>query len=139
MAFHYVEPEVAGELGPNSVVDTSVHPPAVSRLEYRFSDWLGDGIVESFPCYIVTEELAGTITAGGLTGATLADVQVSLSPEAEELITQPLPAWRWLQITGEAFNADFGVSDDHRLVVSEAALEILRHNGLDNADIEEAD
>lgn len=60
---YYVEPEVAGELGPGSVVDSSVHPPVVSRLEYVFTDWLGDCIVETFPCYIVTADAADSINA----------------------------------------------------------------------------
>src|SRR5437870_3724604 len=92
MAFYYVEPEVAGRLGPNSVLDTTVHPPVVSRLEYEFSDWLGDGIVETFPCYIVTEDLAGKISDAAL---------------------------------------DFGLSADHRLVVSRSALSLLRRGRID--------
>jgi hypothetical protein len=139
MAHYYVEPEVAGELGPNSVVDTSVHPPAVSHLEYRFTDWLGDSVLETFPCYIVTDELAKNIAEQGLSGVTFADVEVTLSPEAEELLNVQLPTWTWFKITGEPFNTDFGVSEDQRLVVSEKALEVLRQAGISHADVEEAE
>lgn len=139
MPFHYVEPEVAGELGPNSIVDASVHPPLVSHLEYRFTDWLGDDIVETFPCFIVTEKLATHLAGTDLTGITLADVEVTLSPEAHELLTEELPAWKWLQITGIAFLNDFGVSDDQRLVVSDNALAALRNGSLDNVDLETAE
>lgn len=138
MAFHYVEPEVAGELGPGTVMDTTVHPPLVSRLEYRFTDWLGDGLVESFPCYLVTVDVAKRIEAAALRGAELADVDVTLAPEAGELMDRPLPAWRWLRVTGPAFDGDFGISDDQRLVVSDRALDILRQGELANADIEDA-
>ncbi|HKN98480.1 MAG TPA: hypothetical protein VJX10_15280 [Pseudonocardiaceae bacterium] len=136
MVFYYVEPEVAGELGPSTVMDTTVHPPDVSRLEYRFTDWLGDSIVESFPCYIVTDELGKQIQQGELDGATLDEVAVTLSPEAEELLDQPLPPWKWLKVTGQAFQSDFGISDDRRLVVSERAMDVLRQGALENADIE---
>lgn len=138
MAYYYLEPEVAGELGPGTVMDTTVHPPVVSRLEYRFTDWLGDSLVESFPCYLVTDELAGQIEEATLDGAALDDVQVTLSPEAEELLDQPLPSWKWLKITGKAFQSDFGISDDNRLTVSERAMDVLRQGTLTNADIEEA-
>ena len=84
MAYHYVEPEVAGELSPGTAMNTTVHPPVVSRLEYRFTDWLGDSIVESFPCYLVTDELGEQIQQSGLGGAALDDVEAILSPEADE-------------------------------------------------------
>lgn len=138
MAYYQVEPEVAGELGPHSVVDTSVHPPVVSRLEYVFTDWLGDCILETFPCYIVTDDAAAAISAAGLTGVAFDDVTVSLSDEAEELIDRDLPAWKWLKVTGQPLATDFAISDDHRLVISDRARDILAQGGISNADIEEA-
>jgi hypothetical protein len=138
MAYYYVEPEVSGELGPGTLMDTTVHPPVVSRLEYRFTDWMGDSIVESFPCYLVTDELAKQIQKAGLGGVALDNVEVTLAPEAEELLDQPLPSWKWLKVTGHAFESDFGVSGDKRLVVSDRAMDVLRQGRLENADIEEA-
>jgi hypothetical protein len=49
MDFYAIEPEVAGELGEGTVMDTSVHPPRVSAVEYVITDWLGDDIIESYP------------------------------------------------------------------------------------------
>ncbi|MEM6568382.1 MAG: hypothetical protein AAF957_08220 [Planctomycetota bacterium] len=46
MSFHTLEPEVAGDLGPRTVADTSTHPPAVSRLHYEFAGWLADSLLE---------------------------------------------------------------------------------------------
>lgn len=40
--FFALEPEVAGGLGPNTVMDRSVHPPRVSHLHYVFDGWMGD-------------------------------------------------------------------------------------------------
>lgn len=137
MAFYYVEPEVAGELGPGSVVDSSVHPPVVSRLEYVFTDWLGDCILETFPCYVVTAAVADSITATGLTGVAFDEVTISLSEEAEELIDGELPEWKWLKVTGTPEGSDFGISGDHRLVISDQAREVLEAGGMANADIEE--
>ncbi|CDX39985.1 hypothetical protein MPLSOD_40275 [Mesorhizobium sp. SOD10] len=50
MDHFYLEPEVSGGLGDDTVMDTGVHPPpVVARLHYEFDGWLGDVIVTSFP------------------------------------------------------------------------------------------
>jgi hypothetical protein len=40
-------------------------------------------------------------------------------------------------VTGEPESADFGISGDHRLVISDRAREVLEAGGIGNADIEE--
>ena len=52
-----VSPEVAGELGDGTVMDTAVHPPWVSRLHHRFQGWLGDDLLECFPCFLTTARI----------------------------------------------------------------------------------
>jgi hypothetical protein len=138
MNYFLLEPEVAGELGDDTVMDTSVHPPVVSRLQYVFQDWLGDEILESTPCFIVTEHLAGLIEAAGLSGYQLASVDAVLGEDAEELAGGPieLPKFQWLQLTGPAQSGDFGASSNGSLVVSERALDVLRQGALNNCDIE---
>ncbi|MFB9904392.1 hypothetical protein [Allokutzneria oryzae] len=136
MTYYIVEPEVAGDFGDNTILDHTVQPAAVTRLEYRFTNWLGDAILECTPCFIVTETLAGAISAAGLTGVAFDEVQISLSPEGEELIEDPLPAWKWLRFTGDPYRDDFGL-DKSMLVVSERSLELLREHGLEHADVEE--
>ena len=48
--YFVLKPEVAGELGEASIVDTSHWPPIVENLEYHFQGWLGDVLLASFPC-----------------------------------------------------------------------------------------
>ena len=55
--YYFIEPEVAGGWGGNTIADTSVHPPKISKLHYQFDGWLGDDLLESFPCFIVSESL----------------------------------------------------------------------------------
>ncbi|WP_112137009.1 hypothetical protein [Glycomyces dulcitolivorans] len=138
MSYYLLEPEVAGELGEDTVMDTSVHPPVVTRLQYVIQDWLGDEILESTPCFVVTEHLAGLIGAAGLSGYRFADAEVVLGEDAEELADGPidLPKWQWLQLTGTAGSDDFGASSNGSLVVSERALDVLRQGALNNCDIE---
>jgi hypothetical protein len=138
MNYYLLEPEVAGELGEDTVMDTSVHPPAVSRLQYVIQDWLGDEILESTPCFVVTEHLAGLIEAASLSGYRLASADVVLGEDAEELAGEPidLPKFQWLQLTGRPEVDDFGASANGSLVVSERALAVLRQGTLENCDIE---
>jgi hypothetical protein len=49
-----------------------------------------------------------------------------------------LPPFRWMIVDGAAFQHDFGMADDLRLVVSERALGTLRAVGIDHALVEPA-
>lgn len=54
MKFYILDPEVAGGLGTQTEIDSSVHPPLVKRLHYELDAWMGDDLVQTFPCYLVT-------------------------------------------------------------------------------------
>ena len=125
-----LEPEVAGGWGDNTVADTSVHPPVVQELEYQFDGWLGDELLESFPCFVVTKRLAGLLAEARLTGYCLAQVQVSKSEEFVDVHPETeLPEFWWLQVTG-AESDDFSLNEEHRLVVSARTLGVLRQGKL---------
>lgn len=101
MKYYFMEPEVAGGLGRNTIMDRSTHPPIVSKLHYEFDGWLGDVILESFPSYIVTDEARLNLQAVGATGAAFGAVEITVSESLRE--RQPglkLPAFVWLQVTG---------------------------------------
>jgi hypothetical protein len=133
-----VSPEVAGELGEHTEMDSSVHPPSVSRFHHRFEGWLGDELLEAFPCFLVSSDLASALEEARLAGFCLDTVEVSVSPEFLELSSTPLPEFRWLKITGEDRDADFRLTLDSRLEVSSRALEVLKKFRLDHALIESA-
>jgi hypothetical protein len=132
-----VEPEVAGGLGPETVMDMAVFPPKVEVLDYSFSGWLGDAIVESFPCFIVTMELTEKISASDLTGYTLDDTTVSFSDSIDDEVAKKIPSWKWLKVTGAAKVDDIGLTEDFILVLSEKALEIFKKYSMSNATISE--
>jgi hypothetical protein len=136
--FWSLEPEVAGELGRGSVLDASIHPPQVSRLEYRFTGWLGDELLETFPCFVVTQRLGAALVSKHLSGFCLDAVDVVASEVFKEMHPdRNLPDLRWLKVTGQAGRDDFGLSDDHSLVVSDAALRLLRAHTLSHCDFHE--
>lgn len=135
--FFTLEPEVAGNLGPGTVMDTTTHPPTVERLNYEFEGWLGDELVESFPCYLVSDHLRRLIEAARPTGCAFADAEITTSDEfAERHPDIVLPRFTWLRVTGRAGRDDFGLSAGHRLVVSARLLEAMRQSALEHCDVE---
>ncbi|WP_052518354.1 hypothetical protein [Archangium violaceum] len=120
-------------------MNTSAHPPEVSHFHHRFEGWLGDELLEVFPCFLVSSLLAKALQEAGLAGFSLDDVEVSTSPEFQELYPgRPLPEFRWLKITGKDRDADFWLTPDFRLEVSSRTLEVLRRFKMAHAVIEAA-
>ena len=134
MDYFYVEPEVSGELGANTVINRSVHPPIVKHLHYQFDGWLGDVLLESFPSFVVTDDARRNLENSHVTGARFADVEITTSDQFRELYPKrQLPTFAWLQVVGVASHDDFGTAADGRLIVSNRALEVLQQLELSNA------
>ena len=136
MRYYEVKPLVAGDLGDGTVMDTSIHPPIVSELHYHFAGWLGDSLVTSFPCFLVTEEAERALLAIGISGAVFADAEVTISEDFHRV--QPdvvLPPFVWLKVGGKAGHDDFGINQNLNLVVSERAFDVFDELGLPSADI----
>jgi len=132
-----LEPEVAGGWGKGTVANTSVHPPIVEKLEYEFSGWLGDELLESFPCFIVSDRLASELKNSHLTGYRLASLVVSKSSEFRDLeVNASLPGFQWLQVVGATAVNDFWQNSQHQLVVSESALSVLKRGSLNACQIQ---
>ena len=124
-------PEIAGRLRGETLMDRSVHPPRVYRVHYVFDDWLGDDLLESFPCYIVSERLYYLLSESGLSGFEFDQCQVSASHLFQKAARQwnapvMLPRFYWLRVHGIPGKDDFWISEDNYLMVSQKALEILR-------------
>lgn len=138
--YYYIEPEVSGELGKNTVIDTTTHPPTVHKLHYDFKDWLGDDLLESFPCFIISGILKNRIVESSLTGFKIENAEMSVSEDFKELnIEKELPPFFWLQVNGILGENDFCLADDGRLVISNNAKKFLENFNIQNADIEPYD
>lgn len=133
--FFLINPEVAGGLGENTVIHRNRVPPRVERLHYEFEDWLGDDLVESYPCFVVTLEMGERLARAELTGFVLRDVEVSTSDTFQELHPGRLPEFRWLDVDVTPGEDDFGLDERARLVVSEKALDVLRTSSLDHCAV----
>ncbi len=137
MKYFCIEPEVAGGLGENTVMDRNVHPPIVSKLHYEFDGWGGDALLTTFPCYIVTEATKKRLQSVGLTGIRFDTVEITTSGFFQDRYpNQQLPKFVWLQVVGKPAHDDFGFVQNARLVISERALKVLRGLGVSNALVE---
>ncbi|MEV4316754.1 hypothetical protein [Actinocrispum sp. NPDC049592] len=125
--YYLVNPEVAGGLGPETVMDTTVHPPRVSRLEYEVVDWLGDCIVQSFPCYLTLRGVAKKLEALKFTGFHSDEAAISEADEYRDINPDgELPDLVWLVVDGQPGRDDLGLTDKAELIVSEPVLEVFR-------------
>lgn len=134
--FFLIEPEVAGGLGENTVIHHDQVPPRVERLHYEFEGWLGDDLVESYPCFVVTRAMGEGLVRTGLTGFFLRDVEVSTSEVFRGLYPgRRLPEFRRHDVDGTPGEDDLGLDERARLVVSEKVLDVLRTGSLDNCAV----
>lgn len=142
MAFFVLKPEVAGSFGSNTIfVDRKARPPLVEKLHYEFNVWMGDPIVETVCCYIVTEPTRNALVAMQVTGASFEEVEVSTVYPFEEVCKgHTLPSFKWLKVSGAAGVDDFGYSSHGAyLVVSERILDTLIEAGMSHCDLVELD
>ena len=136
MAFFEITPEVAGGLGQHTVVEGEDYPPGVTKLHYEFYGWLGDDILEAFPCVIVTDRLREAIENEALSGCQFDAVRVSTTSEFRALFPDTeLPHFSWLRLVGEAGRDDFGFGVGNSPVVSERALKCLQRFTLEQCEV----
>lgn len=137
MSLYLIEPEVPGYLGQHTIGNFGKFPPIVEKLHFEFDGWLNDDLIESFPCFLVTESLAKALDSAPLSGYQLESVEISTSEVFKELYPErSLPQFLWLRILGQKGKDDFSVSDTGVLLVSERALQLLQNFQLKNAEVE---
>ena len=125
---HFIlDPECAGSLGPRTEMDNTVHPPIVKKIHFEVDAWLGDEIVQTFPCYLVADILKARLKALKPTGVQFASAEITASDNFQDLSPgRTLPTLSWVKVNGEVGRDDFGLTADARLVVSERVLEEMR-------------
>ena len=133
-----LEPHVAGELGPDTVLDTSTHPPRVDRLQYLLDTSRADDLIESFPVFLVSEALAERLLAAGL-GVFSIDDDLDVRPGEEYAALEgdaPHKRYRWLHLDAGADAPDAWLGEDLRLNVSDRMMAVLETADLTYADVE---
>lgn len=136
--FRIIEPEVSGGLGVETELDNSLHPPLITKLHIEFEGWLGNDILEIFPCFLISETLKIKINNAELTGIKFDQVIVTKSHHfVETYPNKDLPTFYWAKINGQLEKNDFAIDDENRLVISDLAFKILSEFNIANALIEE--
>lgn len=154
MKLYMIEPEVAGEIGEQTVYENYDDIIArgerarIAYLHFVFMGWLGDDILEVTPCFLVSDKLKKAIEESQLSGYGFQGIQVSLSEECREMYpNEEFPLFYRLipqgtiKVKDEKYsdwdNMDFCVTENMYLVVSEKVMNIFKDFQLDNADITE--
>lgn len=148
MRLYRLSPEVAGGLGENSILIHNENGimKDVSYSHYKFEGWLGDELLTTSPCFIVTEKLFNAIINSNLTGSKFQDMEVSESYNFKLLKPDViLPKFKRLIPVGTVqiedkkvkywSGHDFCLMGVTRLVVSNNALNILQKHRISNCDI----
>ena len=139
--YYYVDAEVPGGLAPGHSYDQAQRAADAGPLHLVFDGWMGDDLVTTSPFWFVSERLADALRASGLTGFELEPATASTG-EQYELITERAltPVWLRLIPTGSVDEGDdLVLADATDLLVSAAALELLRSFTLEDADIAPAE
>jgi len=139
--YFYVDAEVPGGLAPGYTYDPEQRASSTGPLHLVFDGWMGDDLVTTSPFWFVSERLADALRASALTGFELEPATASTG-EQYELITERAltPTWlRLIPVGSIEAGDDFVFADGTDLLVSDAALEVLRSFHLEDADIAAAE
>ena len=127
---------VYGGLGSKTVTDTSTVPPTLVKLHYDLVASPKSELFEGLLCYLVSMRLAEALEAAKLSGFQLAEAKVRPDPQWRKLGRKmQVEHYAWLKITGRREVDDFGLDRFSRIVVSEAALAVLRQFNLEECQI----
>jgi hypothetical protein len=131
--YRIIEPEVAGGFGEGAVLDHSTTPLTVEKLHYEFEGWLGDDLLTTTPCFIVTSPLKESLIQFNGTGYSFDEVMVSKSKSFRRRCPKVvLPSFAWLTIHGQPGRDDAGLGRYSALVVSDEFLNVLKKHNISN-------
>lgn len=132
-----VSPEVPGGLGEDTILDNNHFPPLITQLHFEFDGWLGDDLITTFPCFLVTERLKKAIMVEKLSGISFSELKVTKSRQFETIYpNKALPEFSWMKVNGIFGVDDFVLSNKYRLLISEATFQLLASFNVGNALIE---
>ena len=138
--FYRLRPEVPGGLGTRTQLDPATHPPTVTQLHFEFAGWDGDDLVESFPCYLISESLASALQVANLDGFGCKEVEVTLAPQFVAFFPEAassLPQWVWLVPTGAPWHSDVWLDERAQLHGSDKFIDIVNRFNISHCEISE--
>lgn len=152
MMLYLLEPEVSGGHGEKTIYgeQKDIQQKGISGkvlfLHYEFDGWLGDEILESTPCFIITENLEQDLSKVFQLDYLIEDCIISTSEEFRELYyNKELPKFSRFKPVGTVLVENenykdwsghhFCLSQKGELVVTEEALSVLKQHSLNYCEI----
>jgi hypothetical protein len=130
-----LEPLIAGELGDDTVLDTGSHPPLVRSVEFVLDAPTDEDLIESFPVFLVSEELGSALAAAKLNGFRLDDADVRPSSEYLAVFGEvPHKRYRWLRMISSGAS-DCWLDDQYRLCVSDRMYSLISRHRIEGCDV----
>ena len=132
-----LDPQVAGELGENTVIDTSSHPPVVSHVDFVLDYPETDDLIQAFPVLLVSAEMADRLTAADVAGVALSGASVRPSEDCLAVYgAAGTGSYRRLEPVGTERD-DCWLSNEFLICVSDRMMRILAQGIMKNCDTKE--
>jgi hypothetical protein len=133
---YVLDPLVAGQLGERTDLDASTHPPVVRQVDYVVDLPTDEDLIQSFPVFLVSDDLAGALTAANLTGFRLdnADVRASDQYGVFGGGDVPLKQYRWLRLDSSD-PADCWLDERFRLCVSDEMYAVISSHRIERCEV----
>jgi hypothetical protein len=92
-------------------------------------------LVESFPVFLVSDELGAALSAAGLVGCHLDDANVHPSTEYVAVYGDvPHKAYRWLRLISSS-PTDCWLDEEYRLCVSDRMYSVIARHKVQGCDV----
>ena len=134
--YYLIRPAVYGDLGSDAVIDHSARPPLLQKVHIEINVLSSDDLHAVHLCYMVSERLGRRLEGSKLTGAKIEEAQIELSEQAREYYphVSSLGVLR-LKVHGQLKIDDFRLDEHDRLIVSQAAMDVLREFRLEEGKV----
>jgi hypothetical protein len=126
--YNIIQPEVIVGIGENTEGEDINDHEGISHLHINLEDWLGDDLVEVFPCYLVTEKLKNNLESSQFTGYSFNDVELTKDEYFSDnyQLNKALAKFYWLKINGREGTDDLFIGEKFKLQVSAEFLLFLK-------------
>lgn len=144
-----LEPEVPGQIGNNSIITyKDGRIDEIKFLHFVFDGWLGDDLVTTYPCYLVSEKLEHALASSDRTGFVFEHAEISVSRTYKQLYPDRIiPNFKRLMMQGtvlfkdseywEWSGHDICRGNKGGLVVTEKAYELMKQFNINHCEITE--
>lgn len=133
--YQAVQPEVVVGLGKRTEF-LEKEPPfkTVATLHLLLEDWLGDDLMECYPCYIATEELKTNLENTEFTGFEFVHMIVTIDDNFKEnyQLDKPLPNFYQMKIVGVEGRYDIFIGESNVLSIENQFLNYLQKTSTTN-------